>query len=533
MSNNEPHPPLIPAQDTESPPVFISYCQQDKSIADQICGALEAAGIACWIAPRNVRPGENWGRSIIQSIAAAKVMVVIFSGHTNDSPHVLNEVERAVSRRMVILPFRIEKVQPSEDFELFISSRHWLDAFGPKLEPKIAELTQAVQTALGQASSPTQLSASTISLPSSAAPSSRRGLIFVSIVVLLLVGGGVFFFMERFASKKEGISTASQAIPTATPERTNTPSSTVQPTPTPPEDLLSRAKEFETSQDFVAALGIYTEILLRQPQDQTARDRAENVMARLEEKPAAALGNIKLLNTLRQLADIKFGRACMFLGSLVREADPVESLALLKIAADQGNRRAMVMVGDMIASGEGGHRTDFVEAATWFKKAAEQGDSEGMLLYGECLLDGQGTTQNDAEAARYFSSAMSLGEIRAKSKLAQLYRSGRGVPQVDLPLAYRLFQEAADQGFLEAQGNLGVMIMNGESVPADPKKAVSLWKDGAEKGDTICMLFYAMSLEGGALGTPDKTAAAEWYRKAATLKNPKAIEWCVSNNIAF
>jgi hypothetical protein len=40
--------------------VFISYAQQDKFAAEAACAALEAAGILCWIAPRDVEPGKAW-----------------------------------------------------------------------------------------------------------------------------------------------------------------------------------------------------------------------------------------------------------------------------------------------------------------------------------------------------------------------------------------------------------------------------------------------------------------------------------------
>lgn len=129
--------------------VFISYCHEDSEVARRVCEGLENAGIACWMAPRNVRPGENWGRSIIKALGSSKVMVLIFSEHTNESRHVNNEIERAVSHRVPIIPFRIANVQPSEDLELFISSCHWLDAVHPPLEPKIAELTLAVRGAIG------------------------------------------------------------------------------------------------------------------------------------------------------------------------------------------------------------------------------------------------------------------------------------------------------------------------------------------------------------------------------------------------
>jgi hypothetical protein len=129
--------------------VFISYCHDDGEVARQVCAGLEAAGIGCWMAPRNVRPGENWGRSIIKALGSSKAMVLIFSKHTNESRHVNNEIERAVSHRVPIIPFRIDKVQPSEDLELFISSCHWLDAVQPPLEPKIDELALAVRAVVG------------------------------------------------------------------------------------------------------------------------------------------------------------------------------------------------------------------------------------------------------------------------------------------------------------------------------------------------------------------------------------------------
>jgi len=130
--------------------VFISYCSQDKNVADAVCAGLEAGKVRCWIAPRDVAPGAQWAGSIIRGITEAKIMVVIFSGHTNNSRHVMNEIERAVSHGVTIIPFRIENVAPSEDLELFISSCHWLDALTPPIEAKINELLRAALGVLGR-----------------------------------------------------------------------------------------------------------------------------------------------------------------------------------------------------------------------------------------------------------------------------------------------------------------------------------------------------------------------------------------------
>jgi TIR domain len=57
--------------------VFISYSSKDKSVADAICYTLEANGLRCWIAPRDILPGMNWGSSIIDAIATSRVMMLV------------------------------------------------------------------------------------------------------------------------------------------------------------------------------------------------------------------------------------------------------------------------------------------------------------------------------------------------------------------------------------------------------------------------------------------------------------------------
>ncbi len=48
--------------------VFISYSAKDKTTADAVCAMLESEGIRCWIAPRDVVPGMEWGECIIEAI---------------------------------------------------------------------------------------------------------------------------------------------------------------------------------------------------------------------------------------------------------------------------------------------------------------------------------------------------------------------------------------------------------------------------------------------------------------------------------
>jgi hypothetical protein len=114
---------------------FLSYSSQDKTIADAMCHYLEQRGLRCWIAPRDVRPGEDYAAEIIDAIMASRALVVVFSANANASKHVKSEVERAVSHGIVVIPFRTEEVQPSKTLELFLGAKHWLDAMSLPLEP--------------------------------------------------------------------------------------------------------------------------------------------------------------------------------------------------------------------------------------------------------------------------------------------------------------------------------------------------------------------------------------------------------------
>lgn len=125
--------------------VFVSYSSVDKPVADALCASLEREGIRVWIAPRDILPGKIWGEAIIDAISSSKLMVVVFSSNSNNSNQVLREVERAVSKGVAIIPFRIENVAPSKSMEYFLSSPHWLDALTPPLEQHIQKLTSIVK----------------------------------------------------------------------------------------------------------------------------------------------------------------------------------------------------------------------------------------------------------------------------------------------------------------------------------------------------------------------------------------------------
>jgi len=134
--------------------VFVSYSQPDHEEAFALVHRLEASDIGVWVAPRDIAPACDWAEEIIDAIGGARLMVLVFSAHTNSSPQVRREIERAVHKNVPVLPFRIEDVLPSKSLEYFLSSQHWLDAFPPPLEPYLERLVATVGSFLGTPSLP-------------------------------------------------------------------------------------------------------------------------------------------------------------------------------------------------------------------------------------------------------------------------------------------------------------------------------------------------------------------------------------------
>ncbi len=129
---------------------FISYASKDKAVADVVCATLEEQNIRCWIAPRDILAGVSYGEALIDALNASRIMVLVFSASSNNSPQVLREVERTVSKGIPIIPFRIEDVPLSKAMEYFISSPHWLDALTLPMEKHLRNLAETVKALLAR-----------------------------------------------------------------------------------------------------------------------------------------------------------------------------------------------------------------------------------------------------------------------------------------------------------------------------------------------------------------------------------------------
>jgi beta-glucanase (GH16 family) len=254
--------------------VFISYSSKDKPIADAICANLEAAGIRCWIAPRDIAPGEDWPTAIARAISHSRIMVLVFSASSNSSDDVGRELILAANSKLIIIPFKIENIEPEPGKQYYLARTHWLDAINPPTQEQINTLLSCVKALIPNKASAlvprvepgiTEQIDQTFpgkkppqsplpGLPIRKSPAWSRYLwIPAAFVLLVLIGWGILtFFRQSFPalmpSQVRTTETTTAAIPMSTtlmPKATITPF-VPDPTITPMGSFLDNMDSYNS-----------------------------------------------------------------------------------------------------------------------------------------------------------------------------------------------------------------------------------------------------------------------------------------------
>lgn len=128
--------------------IFISHSSQNAETATGICEKLEEDGHSCFIAPRDIRPGRDYAEEIINGIRGADALLLLLTEQSNQSPHVLREVERAGSGRLPIVVYKLEEVVLTKSLEYFLMTNQWID--GTK-DTDYRKVSEAFAVSPGQA----------------------------------------------------------------------------------------------------------------------------------------------------------------------------------------------------------------------------------------------------------------------------------------------------------------------------------------------------------------------------------------------
>ena len=126
--------------------VFVSHASVDAPLATALCQHLEALGLRCWMAPRDIPPGAHYAESIIQALETCRATVLLMSAPALSSPHVLREVERTVSLRRLLMPVRLVDATAQGAMAYLLTGAQWLDLWTMDLPSLAQRLATSVRT---------------------------------------------------------------------------------------------------------------------------------------------------------------------------------------------------------------------------------------------------------------------------------------------------------------------------------------------------------------------------------------------------
>lgn len=104
--------------------VFISYEKHDTAAAGEMVQYLEEHGVKCWIAPRDVEGGAEYGGEITRGIRNATSVILVGSEWTKGSIHVRNEIGLAFREGLKIVPYCSGECDLGDSLDFFLATTH-------------------------------------------------------------------------------------------------------------------------------------------------------------------------------------------------------------------------------------------------------------------------------------------------------------------------------------------------------------------------------------------------------------------------
>lgn len=202
-------------------------------------------------------------------------------------------------------------------------------------------------------------------------------------------------------------------------------------------------------------------------------------------------------------------------------------------AAENGHADAQFKLGVRLANGLGILRDDW-QAVKWYQKAAEQGHSSAQFELGYMLEEGLGVPKDERKAEEWYRMARKQkyatiagkfrreyeeaeqGRVEAQFNIALMLQTGRGVAK-DERQAFMWYRKAASSGDVDAQNNLAGMYLNGKGVAKDFEKAHQWFLKATLQNEPFAHHALGTMYEAGLGVIKDAKKALDYYQKATKL----------------
>ena len=173
------------------------------------------------------------------------------------------------------------------------------------------------------------------------------------------------------------------------------------------------------------------------------------------------------------------------------EENKAKAVKWYRKAAEQGVSSAQCNLGNCYYNGEGVEENK-AEAVKWYRKAAEQGVSSAQYNLGNCYYNGEGVEENKSEAVKWYRKAAEQGVPSAQYNLGICYDRGEGVEK-DKEEAVKGYKKAAEQGHSSAQYNLGIVLIEEQEY----EEAKNFFEQALLQGETAAHYGLALLYEQG------------------------------------
>lgn len=244
----------------------------------------------------------------------------------------------------------------------------------------------------------------------------------------------------------------------------------------------------------------------------------------------------------QDLAEAKVRLAMLYMQGQGVAHDPKKAILLFIQAAEQGDVVAQYNLGIAYDKGLGGLTQNADQAFFWYQQAANGQHSQAMqkiqeLRFADNLaslgladVTEQSTlSQPNADTPQHLTPNTPLDTATTDPHQADtLFNQGIEQLATDIPTAMQHFAQAAEQGQIKAQYNLGLAYLYGlGGITADGDKAVEWLKKSAENGFrpayfVLGWLYQVGEVDGNPIVTPDTSLATGYYEMAGELGHPQA-----------
>jgi TolB-like protein len=122
--------------------IFISYRRADEAWARLLYNQLKAEGVEAWY-DGLVGPGQEWRTATARALEASQIFVLLYSENAAQSSDIVKELAAATHEKKLVIPVRLQNIEPKGAFLYELASRNWVNAY-ENTEGRLAELAKSL-----------------------------------------------------------------------------------------------------------------------------------------------------------------------------------------------------------------------------------------------------------------------------------------------------------------------------------------------------------------------------------------------------